>query len=311
MSRGLSLRLSAALAVLVPVVGVAGGVEDAKRLVSLEVSDGERETLRQGLASAPFAEVAPALLPTLVEGPGVSPSPCEPLLAGARSPRSKAFCAAQAVWSEQLARGEASARADVLVKLLASAKEARTVSFLLTDVCVEAGWSPRAEAMVARVRDAGVAPEQAANCLLLRGDVSKHLPAALRVVKRAEPGLPRTWRRSQVYLSVFNIGDRVHELAAARRNELVDYGFHLLAQDEAEGASDAAYFTARYLGFVLKVPGEFAPDSTLEKYQGPHGLTPRYFADTVKNALHWREASRPWSSRRELGDSAGRPVPRR
>ncbi|AKF85560.1 hypothetical protein MFUL124B02_13560 [Myxococcus fulvus 124B02] len=289
MSRGLTLMM---LAVLIPTVGAAGPVDDAKRLVSLEVSDDEREALRQGLASAPLADIAPVLLPTLVEGPGVSPSPCEPLLAGARSPRSKAFCAAHALWTGQLARGDAPA--EVLVKLLSSAKDSRTVSFLLTDVCVESAWSPRAEAVVTKVRDAGaegVTREQAAHCLLLHGHVSRHFSAALRVVKRAEPGSPDTWRRSQVYRSVFNIGERVHLLPTAKRKALVDYGFHLLAQDAADGATDAAYFTARHLGFVLKVPGEFAPDATLEKYQGPRGLSPQYFADTVRASLKWREAS--------------------
>nr|BDT32939.1 hypothetical protein MFMH1_26080 [Myxococcus sp. MH1] len=289
MSRGLTLML---LAVLIAAVGAAGPVDDAKRLVSLEVSDDEREALRQGLASAPLADIAPVLLPTLVEGPGVSPAPCESLLAGARSPRSKAFCAAHGLWTSQLARGDA--RAEVLVKLLSSAKDSRTVSFLLTDVCAESTWSPRAEAVVTKVRDAdaeGATREQAAHCLLLRGDVSRLVSLALRVVKRAEPGSSGTWRRSQVYRSVFNIGDRVHLLPTAKREALVDSVFHLLAQDSADGATDAAYFTARHPGFVLKVPGEFAPDATPQKYQGPHGLSPQSFADTVRAALKWREAS--------------------
>jgi hypothetical protein len=81
----------------------------------------------------------------------------------------------------------------------------------------------------------------------------------------------------QLYLAAL-VPKGMGVLGRADRRKLTRAGFALLAKNRDSG-------TAYLLGKLVGI--NFTPDQKLSKYQGEHGLTDAFFADTVSNALAW------------------------
>lgn len=86
-------------------------------------------------------------------------------------------------------------------------------------------------------------------------------------------------------------------LTTENRAKYLNHAFQLLESID-DKKSGAGYFLAMHIGgFVGVQPvrtgqGPFAPDQTLEEYQGEYGLTDSFFQKTVDNAMDWWQKHR-------------------
>jgi hypothetical protein len=290
-------RVRASAAFLIVAAGtpcaLASTAADVAELVKVETTSGRRDALVDALSRAPFGEVAPAVLPLM----RAHATPTEPGM-GARpwmhdghSVRARIWYALGAIWQAQISGAPDAAKAAVLLSMLGTTGHPWDERELIR--AIGHHWTAACEGPLAALLRRRSEPVEvriaAARELLARVSIDRYVPDAVALVRELAPA-----ERSAAYRDLAKLGHAVRSARADRVAALVDLGFELLAAAENP---DDGYFLARTLGFLLDAPGEFAPDARDPQYQGAHGLTPEFFAQTVRNARAWRAAHAPGALR--------------
>lgn len=189
------------------------------------------------------------------------------------------------VWSALMKPENDPAKARFLISLLDKETDEEKIVSLLVNIDYHQ-WIPEAEdAVHGLAADPARSPHVrfcAAHALLMHLDLNANVPLALEVIRAHKAGL----NREQYFPWLFNFGNRLYTLTDPNRRAVLRAGFAILVEASHRPPS-GGYFVARFLGFLLKPPREFAPDQTDEKYKGAHGLKDTFFEDTVCNALAW------------------------
>lgn len=234
------------------------------------------------LTNLPPRTVLPILLPHIGMG---MPSPVIWNSAGRdfdkRAPVEwQVFYAVARTWNHQVDSLPRDSGGTVLLPLLGAAKQAGERSRVLMDLTQR--WVPDAEEPIATMfKD----PEEdltvkttAALALILHGQANYHD----LLLGYAQSGSFADRKRWFDLLS-----DPRHKRKTGVDPNVVRMGFSLIEEDRrvSPGYIHGAYFLAIKTGDY--VGQEFKPDQKAERYQGEHGLTDNFFADTVANALSW------------------------
>jgi hypothetical protein len=83
------------------------------------------------------------------------------------------------------------------------------------------------------------------------------------------------------------LSDPRHRWRKGMDPEVVEIGFNLILENRRNSPNyvHGSYFLAIQTGDYIRE--EFRPDQRDPQYQGKHGLTDQFFADTVTNAIRW------------------------
>lgn len=207
------------------------------------------------------------------------------------------FYAVARSWNHQVDSLPRDSGGTVLLKLLGAAKSGSERSRVLMDLTHR--WVPDAEGPVAALLKA---PEEAlavrttaALALILHGADDYHG----LLLGYAQSGSFADRKRWFDLLS-----DPRHKKKTGVDPRVVKMGFSLIVEDRQMSPDyiHGAYFLAIKTGAYVGL--EFTPEQTNPRYQGEHGLTDSFFADTVTNALTWWTKNRN-EIERELPTTGG------
>lgn len=145
--------------------------------------------------------------------------------------------------------------------------------------------------------------------LFEHGDPNDYLELAIELASLKSD--PLAIAASFRFATPVRISDR---LTKENRARYLNYAFRLLESIDNR-KSGTGYFLAvhieRFVGVLPVRPGQgsFAPDQTLDEYQGENGLTASFFQKTVDNASEWwmKNKSKYQGEKDGGGQSGGRP----
>lgn len=236
------------------------------------------------LTNLPPRTVLPLLLP---HGGTGMPSPAIWNSAGRdfdkRAPVEwQVFYAVARSWNRQVDSLPRDSGGTVLLALLEEARQASERSLVL--MALMHRWVPDAEEPVAALlrtpQESLMVRASAALALILHGQANYHD----LFLGYAQSGGFADRKRWFDLLS-----DPRHKRKTGVDPKVVRMGFSLIEEERraSPGYVHGAYFLAIKTGDY--VGRDFQPDQKAERYQGEHGLTDSFFADTVSNALSWWE----------------------
>ncbi len=196
-------------------------------------------------------------------------------------------------WDAQVARlRRDETGGDVLVSLLKGAAKDREKSLIVRDL--QTRWSPNAEEPLAKLLsspDAATELRNAAGWALARHGKRSYQDDLIKAYDTA----PQSYRYRWLELLTW----RGNKEKTGLDPRVLERGFRLL-RDEDEvhkktlknnpDALHGGYFPACYLSDY--VGAKFQPDPNDPRYQNTGRRDPRWFADTVGNALAWWEKNR-------------------
>jgi len=270
-----------------------------------DLSDEQREVIASELTAMPFSRVAWPTLQALMECdankndtdglPGLAESvgrPWQYYFDG----KAKAYWMANKIWTAHVWSTNNPAVRDELLGLLPHIKAPVGVCHVLealayapTDevekVLVQALYGENSHSSVRLA---------AAMLLFSKFDKNRYLPKVVSVVREQE--------RCQCFLFGELANPNTWRTLSRKNQELLrETGFAILS-DLPEANISEGYWVASNLGRFLKIENEFCPDMNLEGYRDKSGnLSPSWFADTVRNAIHWH---RDTGERKLTEDSA-------
>ena len=190
------------------------------------------------------------------------------------------FYAVAQSWNRQVDSLPRDSGGTILLKLLDEAKVANAQSRILMDLTHR--WVPEAEAPVAALlkapKEAFAVRTTAALALILHGAEDYHG----LLLGYAQTG---TFTERKRWFDL--LSDPRHKKRTGVDSRVVQMGFSLILEDRKLSPDyvHGAYFLATKTGDY--VGQEFKPDQEESRYQGEHGLTDSFFADTVRNAIAW------------------------
>lgn len=192
---------------------------------------------------------------------------------------------ASAVWQHHLSPKDNLDKSKIVLSLLLKSS-GKTEQAILIDAILNHQWCPEAESVLLNLakntkEDLGIR-RSSASTLLSRCDINTYMPLAVEIILAHKKGLGRC----EALHFTTNQGNRLFSLTEQNKQRLVAAGFQSI-EELPDNELQSGYFAARHLGFILKIPEEFAPDQKARRYRGEHGLTDEFFIDTVKNALKW------------------------
>lgn len=253
-----------------------------------DLAPDERTALVERSKGEPFAEIAPILLKMLVDCQpfyGINPWGDTPWNNDRLTPRDRTYLMASAVWQHHLSSKDNSENSKAVLSLLQKSS-GKTEQSILIGAILNHKWCPEAESVLlnlAKNTEEGLGIRRSSvSALLSRCDINTYMPLAVEIILAHKKGLDRC---EALHLTT-NQGNRLFTLTEQNKRRLIAAGFQSIVE-LPDNDLQTGYFAARHLGFILKIPEEFAPDQKARRYQGEHGLTDEFFIDTVKNALKW------------------------
>jgi hypothetical protein len=254
--------------------------------VRQDISNERREELMGLILQQDINRVAPLLLKIHTEyatptEPGLG---LYPWLSDQHSVNAKIWYASGAIWQGLFQNEKIHNQTEILIGLL-KRKDLRPSIYTILQT-LRFYWNQEAERAVLDVYQTANETEgvrkQCSQILLEKNGQNyiSHIAAHLQIYPKEK------WLLEYNYLTS-SLEGTGNPLTAENKNVLVKLGFQLLATLN-EGNLSNGYNIARQLGRLLKISDEFAPDQKKAEYQGEGQLNDKFFADTVKNALKWR-----------------------
>ena len=250
------------------------------------ISCERRDQIVEELKSRRFEEVAEKLIEIMISyRPMFAYNIPEekPWMSNSYPTRVKIWLAAGVVWHEHTGGKKDPEKEMCIISLLKSRKDNAVRIKLLEALGRQWGDSAETEALnITKNKNEDLYLRRRSIALLLwHSEINKYLTDAIEIIKEYKGK-----KRIDVYCDIMNVGNRLFLLSNDNKGTLIKLGFQIL-QEECGEKPACGYFLARQLGFILKMPDEFAPDQNLQKYKGKNGLNDEFFEDTVKNALEW------------------------
>lgn len=268
----------------VPATAAALDVDRAlAEFVDPAIPDQRRDELITQLSQAPFADVAPKMLPLMKRyaTPWEPGKPDKPWMGRFHSVRAKIWYASAEIWNRLMRAPESAGRRDTLRSMLVEAQNADDQKTLLEGLGQH--WEARAQTPVAELMGrASAAAEvrvKAAEVLWKRADAVRYFEDTMRLLASLSGE-----ERSHAVGRFIRPASGADRLSCAQWGRLIGYAFEVVEEDHRRAPGTASGL-AGDLGFVLGIAGEFSPDRA--PYDTPNGPAKAYFETIEANALAW------------------------